>query len=713
MRSKMNKKNNSHPKEKCGVVGVWTADAMASYFARRALAALQHRGQESAGMSVFSQGKIKTFKGMGLVPHVLTEEVLKKLGTGHTSIGHNRYATFGKSSTENAQPITVIHGKFQLSLAHNGNIPTVTNLKKHLGTGKKVMGDTELMTHMLSTERKKYASWEETMMHTLPLFHGAYCLTIITNDGSLFGARDPYGIRPLCLGKFKNGWIIASESPALDTIGAAFVRDIAPGEIIKITKGGVVSSSFFGEPKRRQSCLFECIYFARPDSFLNGRRVRAGREESGRLLAKRIKQKQLKPDVVVPTFDSGYPAAKGVARELGIPMVDAITTSHYVGRTFIQPGQSNRISAVNGKHNIVPDEIIGKNVVIIDDSAVRLTTSTALVKKFQEAGAKAIYLGFASPPVVNQCDLGIDMRAKNELPAAKFEKKPLEVIEQKMAEHVGADAFVYLPVEVTTKAFGGTPKDFYYTPFGGPHPIRGKQEVFKKMQKAVKRKIKIAVFISGNGTNLQKVIDTIEAGELDAEIVSVVANKSDAYGLERAKKHNIPAVPLPYEGKLKNQQDRKHYEEKLMREIETYEPDLVLLSGWMFVLSDSFTSFLQKKEIPLINHHWALLTQDAKNYVRTSRGQIPVFRGHHGFIETYNANVPVSGITVHQILPRAGFDEGPIVMKAEVRRKSEDTPESWEDRNRKMEYLLLLTALKRIVHVMQHRIDISKGTFPW
>src|SRR6266404_3605342 len=370
----MGKTHASEIREKCGVVGVWTTDTYAPYIARRALASLQHRGQESAGLSVLNpDGKISTYKNMGLVPHVLTESVLKKLGFGHMAIAQNRYATFGGSHVGYAQPIAMTHGKYQLSIGHNGNIPNIANLKQQLSDKFTASGDTETMAALIHKERKNYASWEEALIHVLPQCQGAYSLVMLTNDGTIFGIRDPYGIRPLCLGRLENGWIIASEYAALDTIDAEYVREVKPGEILKISKEGKLASYFFGEPKRPQYCLFECVYFARPDSFINGIRIRAGREASGHLLGKRIKQRGITPDVVVPTFDSGYPAAKGVAHELGLPMVDAITTSHYVGRTFIQPGQSNRITAVNGKHNIVPDEIIGKKVVIVDDSAVRLT----------------------------------------------------------------------------------------------------------------------------------------------------------------------------------------------------------------------------------------------------------------------------------------------------------------------------------------------------
>lgn len=710
----MKSSSNSHPREKCGVVGVWTSDTQASYIARRALASLQHRGQESAGLSVYNpNGKISTYKDMGLVPHVLTETVLKKLGTGHTAIAQNRYATFGKSHTANAQPITITQGKYQLSLGHNGNIPDVANIKRQLTLRNASTGDTELMTLLIHKERENYKTWEETLINVLPQFHGAYCLIILTNDGSLFGARDPYGIRPLCLGKLEKGWIIASESAALDTVGAEFVREVKPGEIIKITKNGELTSNFFGEAKRAQPCIFECVYFARPDSFINGVRIRTGREESGRILGKRMRQKGIKPDLVVPTFDSGYPAAKGVAKELQLPIADAITTSHYVGRTFIQPGQSNRISAVNGKHNIVPDEIRGKKVVIVDDSAVRLTTSTALSKKFREAGAKKIYMAFASPPVVNQCDLGIDMRAKKELPAAKFEKKPFDVIEQKVAEHVGADAVIYLPIEETAKAFGTTPQNIYYTPFGGPHPLRGKQEIFPKRKQKITGKQKISFFISGDGTNLQVMIDAIEKGELSAEIVSVVSNNPDAYGLIRAKKHNIPTFIFPYKGKRSDTIARKNYEEKLLEHIKERKPDLIQLSGWNFIFGETFLKTVQNLEIPVINQHPALLTSDDSETIATSQGNIPVIRGAHAIQDAFKQELPVSGFTVHQILPGDGFDTGPVILTAEARRYSDDTSESWKKRIRETEYLFLPTAIKRVLHVMKDGIDISKGTFPW
>ncbi len=714
MTKNSHKRDHLKLKEKCGVVAVWTSSMHASYYARRASASLQHRGQESAGMSVLNPtGKISTHKGMGLVPHVLTEDVLKKLGNGKAAIAQNRYGTFGKSSMETAQPIEIRYHKLHLVLGHNGNIPDVSNIRKKFDVGKKRQSDTALIAFLITKERHKYTSWEETLIHVLPEFRGAYCLVILTNDGSLFGIRDPYGIRPLCLGRLKDGWIIASESAALDTIGAEFVRDVKPGEIIKIDAQGKLHSYFFGEPKRPQNCLFEYIYFSRPDSFLNGRRVRTGREESGRLLGKRIKEKKIVPDVIVPTFDSGYPAAKGVAEILKIPTVDAITTSHYVGRTFIQPGQSNRIAAVNGKHNIIPDDISGKKVVIVDDSGVRLTTSTALAKKFKEAGAKEIYIAFASPPVVDQCDLGIDMRAIKELPAAQFQNNTLSILEDKIANYVGCDEVIYLPIEETAQAFGGKKEDFYWYTFGGPHPIRGTQEIFPKMKKKVSEKLKICVFISGKGTFVQDIIDGVKKGDIAAEICEVLSNKKDAYGIARAKNHNIPTEIISYEGKLSDKAARKTYEEKLIEHVKKLRPNVILLSNWQLILGDTFLKEMQKLEIPVINHHPALLTNDASNTVATSRGVIPVLRGASVWEETFAKKLPLSGISVHQVLPGDNFDVGPVILKAEVRIRQDDTFESWRKRMDEIEHMLLPAAMKRIIHVMSYNLNISKGDFPW
>lgn len=702
--------------EKCGVIGVWCAEKIAPYLIRKGLSTLQHRGQESAGISIYTQeDKIQSYKGMGLIPNVLTAEVIHKLGECKAAIGHNRYSTTGSSSECNAQPVTLKKGEFQISIGHNGNIPDFNGLLNALETkpGEDCSSDTYLVAQLLLQERPKYSDWDETLRNTLPRIRGAFSFIIMTSDGSIYAARDPYGIRPFCLGKFEDGWIIASESVAVDLTGAEFLRDIKPGEIVKISFEGKLSSFFFGEPKRPQNCIFEYIYFSRPDSFENGIRVRNGREASGRLLGKRILKKGIKADAIVPVFDSGYPAAKGVARELDLPLVDAITVSHYIGRTFIQPGQENRLAAVNGKHNIISDEIFGKRVIVVDDSAVRMTTSKRLCHGLKEAGAELVYMVFASPPVVNHCDMGIDMKSKKELPASKWEHEPLDVIEKNVAQLMGADGVVYLPIEDIARAMGRTKEDFYYYPFGGPHPIRDSQHVFPRMKKKINSKPKIAVLISGSGTNLREIINQVNSGDIEAKIVSVISNNKDAYGIKKAKDHNIPAFILPYEDKINDREKRKEYDMRLLDIINKTRADIAILAGWNLVLGDEFLSSVTQKEIPVINLHPSLLTNHLKDHIATSRGTIPVIRGPRAIKDAFDQRLPVLGVTVHQILPKNNFDIGPVILKEEVRRRNNDTLETFGKRIHEAEYRVLPTAIKRIIHVMKEGIDVSKGGFYW
>lgn len=702
--------------EKCGVVGVWCREKIAPYYVKKGLSALQHRGQESAGISIINENsEIKTYSGLGLVPNVLTYEVIKNLGTSITAIGHNRYSTSGSINACNAQPITLKHGKHALSIGHNGNIPDIEFLGESLGNGHtdEQSSDTALIAKILLRERDKYMDWDSTLQNVLPRINGAFCLVIMTNDGSLYGARDPYGIRPFCLGKLETGWIIASESVAIDVNGGDFIRDIKPGEIIKITRDGKINSMFFGHAKKQQNCIFEYIYFSRPDSFENGIRVRTAREKAGFLLGKRIAAKGIKADAVVPVFDSGYPSAKGVAKALNLPMIDAITVSHYIGRTFIQPGQENRLAAVIGKHNIVPDEIVGKKIIVVDDSAVRLTTSRRLYAGLKEARAKEIYMVFSSPPVINQCDLGIDMKSKKELPASKWENEPFDVIEKNISNLIGSDGVVYLPIDDLTKALGKPKEDFYHFPFGGTHPIKDKQYEFQRMKKTIKSKPRIMVMISGSGTNLEQIIEQVQNKNIDAEIISVLSNKKDALGLEKAKNQNIPAASIEYSGKFSDKIARKEYDLKLIEHIKKIKPDLIVLAGWMMILSDTLLEKVNDLEIPVINLHPALLTDNTDKTITTSRGTIPVIRGAHAIRSAYDLNLPVSGVTAHLVLPGNHYDTGPVILKEEVRIKQSDTLEDFEKNIHDAEYRVLPTAIKRVIHLLKQNLDTTKGKISW
>lgn len=700
--------------EHCGVVAIWTVKDCAAQSARSALSALQHRGQESAGMTTYNKdGTLTTHTGMGLVLQVLSD----KVGSipSHAVIAHNRYSTTGASIEGNAQPFTLSDGQYTLSIGHNGNLINVDldSLRKLLQTKSRGSSDTAYLTAYLLQERRQHSTWEETFLTKLPSVEGAYSMVMLTENGHLFATRDPYEVRPMSIGILKDddGWIIASETVALDIIGAHFLRHVKGGELIHIDEKGNLKSSFFGKPVSPKHCLFENIYFSRPDSLLDGQRIRAGREQSGKLLAQRLKEKDIKPDVVVPIFNSGYSAARGLAEESGIRAEDVITVSHYTGRTFIRPGQEARIESVNGKFNITPDEIVNKNVLTVDDSGVRLTTGTILNCGIKEAGAKSVNDAYASPPVVNHCDLGVDMHSKD-LPASKWKNEPLEVIEKNVAKHISAESVTYLPIKQTTEAFGSTPDTFCHFCFGGAHPIYDAAESFRIRERLIGDKARLAVLISGNGTNLQNMIDVIDAENMEAIIVGVVSNKLDAYGLTRAQNHSIPTTVVPSRGRLKEIEERKKFEEELFSEIKKMSPDIIVLSGWMVVLSDDFITKSQQLEIPIINLHPALLTREDSEEVMTSRGKIPVIRGTHAIEDAYNQNIRVSGVTVHQVTPSPS-DTGPIILQEEIRRIKGESLEEWEQRIHAAEYRILPTALKRVIHVMKQGVDVADGKFPW
>ena len=698
--------------DECGVVGIYTKSKASSYI-RTALSALQHRGQESAGMAVFnSNGAIKTYTGMGLVSNVLTQEVVLSLGKYSMAIGHNRYSTSQGSEPRNAQPITLESGSYRLGLAQNGNLYDL-NFSADLSQSE--ASDGVRLTTFLLQERTCYSSWLETLQKTLPQIGnaGAFSLVLLTDEGCLYGIKDPYAIRPLCLGILSDGFVLASETVALDMLEASFSRELKGGEILRIDPLGEIHSSFYGLPQKASPCVFEGIYFSRPDSLQNNHRVGLSRENCGEALAERLKNKGINPDVVVPIMDSGLSAALGVNRELNRPLIPAVTTSHYTGRTFIQPGKENRASSVNGKHNFSPEGIQDKVVVFVDDSGVRFTTSPHIVEGLRKMGAKEIHAAFASPPVVNPCDLGIDTPTRKELPASQWHGQSLEEIELEIAELIGADSVTFLPINETTQAMGGNPKDFCHHCFGGLHPVKEPQVNLRQAEKLTAGKPKILVFISGSGTNFQEIINGVEEGNINASIVGVLSNNSDAYGLIRAENHDISAKTLPSQGKLKNPNLRQTYEQELITYVKEVHPNLIVLAGWMIVLGDDFLQQMQELEITVINLHPALLPEKNKSTINTSKGKIPVLRGTHVIQKAHEANIPVSGVTIHQLLPGNPFDTGPVVIKAEVPIKPDETLDQWEQRIHQAEYYVLPTAINRVLQVLRQGIDPSKGDFPW
>ena len=441
--------------EECGVFGIYDLDrndvASTIYYG---LFALQHRGQESCGIAVSDtygpKGKVTSYKGMGLANEVFTQENLEKM-KGDIGVGHVRYSTAGASTIENAQPLVLNYVKGTLALAHNGNLINAHELRHDLeytGAIFQTTIDSEVIAYHIARERLKVGTVEEAVRRAAAKMKGAYSL-VVMSPRKLIGARDPYGFKPLCIGKRDNAYIITSETCALDTIGAEFVRDVLPGEVVTISQDGRISSDRTNcLPKEKEArCSFEYIYFARPDSRCDGISVYASRIKAGRFLAQ---DSPVDADLVVGVPESGNPAAQGYAMESGIPYGTAFIKNSYVGRTFIKPKQSSRESSVRIKLNVLKESVAGKRIIMIDDSIVRGTTSGRIVSMLREAGAKEVHVRISSPPFLWPCYFGTDIPAREQLIAYN---RTLEDIRQVL----GADSLGYLKVERLDELVDGLP----------------------------------------------------------------------------------------------------------------------------------------------------------------------------------------------------------------------------------------------------------------
>jgi amidophosphoribosyltransferase len=427
--------------EECGVFGIYGHENAAelTYYA---LYALQHRGQESAGIATIDGEKMYHHKNMGLVAEVFSNDILKTL-KGHAAIGHVRYSTTGLSTVQNAQPLTFGFLRGSMALAHNGNLINAHQLHAFLeehGSIFQSTSDTEVVAHLIA--RSGYPTLEENIRASISMVKGAYAFVVLT-DEKLVALRDPMGLRPMALGRFGEAYVVASETCAFDAIGAEFVRDIEPGEMIVIDREGLRSERFAAQ-NRKALCTFEYIYFARPDSNIDGFNVHTVRKQFGRLLAR---EHPVDADVVIGVPDSSISAAIGYAEEAGIPYEIGLIKNRYVGRTFIQPSQELRALGVKLKLSAVRGVVEGKRVVMIDDSIVRGTTSGRIVSMLREAGAIEVHVRISSPPVTHPCFYGIDTSAREELIASK---KSVEEIR----EFIGADSLAYLSEANMMKAFG-------------------------------------------------------------------------------------------------------------------------------------------------------------------------------------------------------------------------------------------------------------------
>lgn len=452
-------------KEECGVFGVYSKETMdvasQTYFA---LYALQHRGQESCGIVVNDKGIFSYHKDLGLVPDVFNEGNLRKLGMGNIAIGHVRYSTTGKSNRSNAQPLVVRHIKGPMAIAHNGNLVNARELREKYELNGGIFhntNDTEVISYAITEQRLIQPSIEKAVEQAMYKFKGAYSL-VIMSPKKLIAARDPQGFRPLCMGETETGAIVfASESCALDSIGAKFIRDVEAGEIIIVDENGVHSvKTHCGQ--KTSMCVFEYVYIARPDSVIEGSGVHQARLNAGKIL---WKESPVEADVVVGVPDSGLDAALGFSMASGIPYGVGFIKNRYVGRTFIQPSQSQRSNSVRIKLNVIKDVVKGKRVVLIDDSIVRGTTSARIVNLIREAGATEVHMRISSPPFTNPCYFGLDIDSKENLIACQMS------IEE-IAKEIGADSLGYLSIEGVKRIAENAKCNFCTGCFTGDYPVK-------------------------------------------------------------------------------------------------------------------------------------------------------------------------------------------------------------------------------------------------
>jgi amidophosphoribosyltransferase len=449
-------------KDECGVFGIFMNNPVSTTDAARTtfygLYALQHRGQESAGIAVSDGHKIRLHKGMGLVSDVVKSQDIEQL-PGNIAIGHVRYSTTGGSAYVNAQPLVFHYLKGMVALAHNGNLVNTVELRKRLETYGSVFQtttDTEIIANLLA--RYSQDSMEDALAKSMIDIKGAFALLIMTED-RLVGVRDQMGVRPLCIGKLNGDYIMASESAALDTVGAEFVRDVNPGEVVVIDCNGLRSLQVIKSP-RKAHCIFEYVYFARPDSTIDGLNVNRVRRELGKQLAQEYK---IDADIVISVPDSGTAAALGYAEESGLPFEEGLMKNRYVGRTFIQPTQQMRELGVRLKLNAVGEVVAGKRIIMIDDSIVRGTTSKKIVQMLRNVGAKAVHVLIASPPTSYPCYYGIDTSRREELIASTMDVGQIN-------QYIGADSLHYISMEGMFAAMKSDARNFCAACFSGDYP---------------------------------------------------------------------------------------------------------------------------------------------------------------------------------------------------------------------------------------------------
>ena len=464
--------------EECGIVGVSfkeeTSAALSIYYA---LFALQHRGQESAGITVHDGSQVRTLKGMGLVPDVFNKADIQKL-KGHVGIGHVRYSTTGSSKIENCQPLLVSFKSGTIAIAHNGNLVNSKELRTELEKEGRIFlseSDTEVIAHLLVKELM-HSELKDAVKDVIKKLVGSYSLAILI-DKTVIVIRDPLGIKPLCFGSLDNGYVVASESVAIDILNGQLIRDVAPGEML-VFNNGTYESHQLVKSKNNAHCVFEYIYFARPDSVIDGQLVYNVRMRIGEML---FKEHPAIADIVSPVPDSGITYAIGFSKKSGIDYMEGLMKNRYIGRTFIMPGQDMRETAVRLKLNTIKPNIESKSIVLIDDSIVRGTTSRRIIDMIRKSGTREIHMRVASPPIISPCYLGIDMATREELIAAHKTVKGVEAL-------INADSLGYLSIDGLVKSIGIPMDDLCLGCLSGIYPVEIPGE------KCIKRQLKLSEF---------------------------------------------------------------------------------------------------------------------------------------------------------------------------------------------------------------------------
>ena len=452
------------PREACGVFGVFAQGAPVAHLTYLGLYALQHRGQESAGIAVSDGATVTVVKDMGLVASALDDRVLAAL-EGGIAIGHTRYSTTGSSSWRAAQPFYRDVGDLEFALGHNGNLVNTAELAASAGMlDGTVVSDSDLVAELVATELRsgdlpEGRELEAALKRVLPRLEGGFSF-VVMDQHHLVAVRDPHGFWPLCLGRLGNGWVVASETPALDTVGAHVVREVEPGEMIVVDRDGWRSERPFAKPDPRL-CVFEFVYFSRPDSVLYGRSVHRARQRMGELLSD---QATVEADIVMPVPESGIPAAQGYSRASGIAYRDGLVKNRYIGRTFIAPTQEMRALGVRMKLNVIRDNVAGQRLVVVDDSIVRGTTTRAIVEMLRSAGAAEVHMRISSPPYRWPCFYGMDTGSRSELLAANLSVEEIR-------EYLGVDSIAYLGLDRLVEATGTPGSGFCTACLTGEYPV--------------------------------------------------------------------------------------------------------------------------------------------------------------------------------------------------------------------------------------------------